>query len=123
MNTNNKEIVVLFEVTPTEDGKKRYLELAAMLKPLLADFDGFISAERFVSLTDGDKLLSMNIWRDEEALSRWRNLIKHRMSQMEGREKLFKDYTIRVAHVVRRYGMTDRLDAPEDSRKYFNDGK
>ena len=123
MNTNNKEIVVLFEVTPTKDGKSRYLELAAMLKPLLADFDGFISAERFVNLTCGDKLLSLSIWRDERTLIQWRNQVKHRMSQMEGREKLFKNYTIRVAHVDRKYGMTDRLEAPKNSQVYFNDEK
>ena len=30
-------IVVLFEVKPTKAGMKKYLDLAAMLKPLLAD--------------------------------------------------------------------------------------
>ncbi len=69
------KIIVLFEVTPTKDGMKRYLELAAQLKPMLAGFEGFISAERFQSLTDEGKLLSMNLWENEEAVTKWRKVI------------------------------------------------
>ena len=85
-------IVVLFEVKPTKEGMKRYLDLAAMLKPLLSGFDGFIRAERFSSLSEDGKLLSMNIWTDETAVERWRNNVEHRMSQQEGRERLFESY-------------------------------
>ena len=89
-------IVVLFEVKPTKEGMKRYLDLAAMLKPLLSGFDGFIRAERFSSLSEDGKLLSMNIWTDETAVERWRNNVEHRMSQQEGRERLFESYKITV---------------------------
>ena len=80
-------IVVLFEVKPTKEGMKRYLDLAAMLKPLLSGEEGFIRAERFSSLSEDGKLLSMNIWTDETAVERWRNNVEHRMSQQEGRER------------------------------------
>ena len=73
------KIIVLFEVTPTKDGMKRYLELAEKIKPMLAGFEGFISAERFQSLTSEGKLLSMNVWESEEAVTRWRNIVDHRM--------------------------------------------
>ena len=84
------DIIVLFEVKPTPDGMKRYLDLATALKPLLKGFEGFIRAERFSSLTEEGKLLSMNVWSDESAVERWRNMVEHRMSQQEGREKLFE---------------------------------
>ena len=77
-------IIVLFELKPTPEGRARYLELAAMLKPLLSGFEGFIRAERFESLADHSKLLSMNVWTDEAAVSRWRNTLKHRLAQREG---------------------------------------
>ena len=80
-------IIVLFEVKPTKAWMQRYLDLAASLKPLLAGFEGFIRAERFTSLNEEGKLLSMNVWTDEEAVSHWRNAMEHRMSQKEGREK------------------------------------
>lgn len=112
-------IVVLFEVKPTKEGMKRYLDLAAMLKPLLSGFDGFIRAERFSSLNEDGKLLSMNIWTDEAAVERWRNTVEHRMSQQEGREKLFESYKITVCSALREYTDTDRAEAPEDSNKYF----
>ena len=109
------EIVVLFEVKPTKEGMQRYLNLAAMLKPLLAGFEGFIRAERFTSLNEEGKLLSMNVWTDETAVKRWRNVMQHRMSQKEGREKLFESYQITVCSVIRSYSDTDRTQAPEDS--------
>lgn len=113
------EIIVLFEVKPTKEGKQRYLDLAAMLKPLLAGFEGFIRAERFISLNEEGKLLSMNVWTDETAVKRWRNLVQHRMSQKEGREKLFESYQITVCSVIRSYSDTDRAQAPEDSNAFM----
>lgn len=112
-------IVVLFEVKPTKEGMKRYLDLAAMLKPLLSGFEGFIRAERFSSMNEEGKLLSMNIWTDEAAVERWRNTVEHRMSQQEGREKLFESYKITVCSLLREYTDTDRTKAPEDSNAYF----
>lgn len=113
------EIVVLFEVKPTKEGKQRYLDLAAMLKPMLAGFEGFIRAERFSSLNEEDKLLSMNVWTDEDAVNRWRNMMEHRMSQKEGREKLFESYQITVCSVLRSYSDTDRVHAPKDSNDFI----
>lgn len=113
------KVVVLFEVKPTKEGMDRYLELAGMLKPLLSGFEGFISAERFTSINEEGKLLSMNVWKSEEAVERWRNVIKHRMCQTEGKEKLFESYKISVATVNREYTDKDRDEAPKDSNKYF----
>ena len=112
-------IIVLFEVTPTREGMKKYLDLASMLKPMLSGFEGFLRAERFSSLQEDGKLLSMNVWKDEDAVMRWRNEVKHRMSQQEGREKLFKSYRITVCEEVRSYTMEDRGQAPADSNEYF----
>lgn len=112
-------IVVLFEVKPTKAGFHKYLDLAAMLNPLLSGFDGFICAERFTSLNEEGKLLSMNVWTDEKAVERWRNVMKHRMSQKEGREKLFESYKITVCSEIRSYTDTDRAQAPQDSNSYF----
>ncbi|MCI8329980.1 MAG: antibiotic biosynthesis monooxygenase [Oscillibacter sp.] len=112
-------IIVLFEVKPTKEGMKRYLDLAAMLKPLLAGFEGFIRAERFSSLNEEGKLLSMNVWTDEAAVERWRNTVEHRISQAEGREKLFESYRITVCTPIREYSDTDREQAPADSNRYF----
>ena len=113
------EVVVLFEVKPTKEGMQRYLDLAAELKPMLAGFEGFIRAERFQSLNEEGKLLSMNVWESEEAVTRWRNTLQHRMSQAEGREKLFESYRITVCEAVRSYSDTDRAQAPADSNEYF----
>ncbi len=111
--------IVLFEVTPTDEGKKRYLELAAMLKPMLNGFDGFISAERFQSLVDERKILSMNVWNSEEAMTKWRTMTEHRMSQLEGKTKLFESYKISVTKLIREYTDKDRAAAPSDSNNYF----
>lgn len=110
-------IAVIFEVTPSADGRERYLELAAELKPLLQEIDGFLSIERFQSLTDPGKLLSLSFWRDEEAVREWRRLEAHRAAQSEGRAGVFADYRLRVAAVLRDYGMTEREQAPPDSRE------
>ena len=112
-------ILVLFEVKPAKAGMQKYLDLAAMLKPMLAGFEGFIRAERFSSLNEDGKLLSMNVWTDETAVERWRNVMQHRMSQKEGREKLFESYKITVCSEIRSYTDTERAQAPQDSDRYF----
>lgn len=112
-------IIVLFEVKPTKAGMNKYLDLAAMLKPMLNGFDGFIRAERFSSLNEEGKLLSMNVWTDEAAVERWRNVMEHRMSQKEGREKLFESYKITVCSEIRSYTDTERTQAPPDSNEYL----
>lgn len=109
-------IAVIFEVWAHEDHRQRYLDLAAALRPLLSDIDGFISIERFQSLGDPGKLLSLSYWRDEAAVAEWRRQQAHREAQGEGREGVFRDYRLCVAHVVRDYGLKDRADAPTDSR-------
>ena len=112
-------ILVSFEVKPAKAGMQKYLDLAAMLKPMLAGFEGFIRAERFSSLNEDGKLLSMNVWTDETAVERWRNVMQHRMSQKEGREKLFESYKITVCSEIRSYTDTERAQAPQDSNSYF----
>ncbi|WP_312740217.1 antibiotic biosynthesis monooxygenase [Cedecea neteri] len=109
-------IAVIFEVLPAEGHYSRYLELAAELKPLLADIDGFISIERFQSLSEPGKILSLSFWRDEAAVLHWRNQELHRSVQHQGRDSVFNDYRLRVAGVIRDYGMFDREQAPQDSR-------
>ena len=109
-------VVVIFEVFPAPGKKQEYLDLAALLRPELERIDGFISVERFASLTNENKLLSLSFWRDEEAVRRWRNLAGHREAQARGRSGVFADYRLRIASVVRDYGMTDRTEAPRDSR-------
>ena len=109
-------IAVIFEVWPSEEGRAHYLELAAQLRPLLDEVDGFISIERFGSLSDPGKLLSLSFFRDEAALAQWRQLEAHRAAQCAGRQGVFDDYRLRIAGVVRDYGMTDRKQAPADSR-------
>jgi heme-degrading monooxygenase HmoA len=110
-------IAVIFEVQPHADRKVAYLDAAASLRPLLDSIDGFLSIERFESLTTPGKVLSLSFWRDEEAVARWRNLEAHRAVQEAGRRSIFADYRLRVAHVVRDYGMNDRAEAPADSRR------
>jgi heme-degrading monooxygenase HmoA len=109
-------IAVIFEVHIAEGRQADYLEIAAELKPILEQVDGFISVERFESLTTPGKLLSLSFFRDEEAVQEWRSLAHHRNAQSKGRAGVFKDYRLKVAHVLRDYGMTDRDQAPDDSR-------
>ncbi|ATG21719.1 antibiotic biosynthesis monooxygenase [Ralstonia pickettii] len=109
-------IAVIFEVVPVPGQRDLYLNLAAHLKPLLEQVDGFISVERFQSIANPDKMLSLSFFRDEEAVRAWRNLEQHRQAQHAGRERAFADYRLRIAHVVRDYGMTERDEAPADSR-------
>ncbi len=110
-------IAVIFEVQPMEGKQAEYLSIAANLKPLLAEIDGFISVERFQSLTQPDKILSLSFFRDEEAVQQWRNLSAHRSAQQSGRSGVFADYRLRVASVMRDYGLHDRDEAPADSRE------
>ena len=109
-------IAVIFEVWPTEGRASEYFELAASLKGDLERIDGFISVERFESLTTKGKYLSLSFWRDEEAVSAWRNVEGHRRAQAKGRGGVFADYRLRIAAVVRDYGLRERSDAPRDSR-------
>jgi len=109
-------IAVIFEVWPADGHKQTYLDIAARLKPELEQIDGFLSIERFQSLTDETKLLSLSFWRDEAAVAAWRNVEHHREAQKRGREGVFRDYRLRIAGVVRDYGMTERAEAPADSR-------
>ena len=109
-------IAVIFEVEPHPDRRQAYLDAAARLKPLLETIDGFVSVERFESLTNPGKILSLSIWRDERAVARWRNLEEHRRTQAAGRKAIFAGYRLRVAQVIRDYGMDDRAQAPDDSR-------
>ncbi|MDB5721465.1 MAG: antibiotic biosynthesis monooxygenase [Alphaproteobacteria bacterium] len=109
-------IAVLFEAWPGPGEQSRYLDLAAALRPELEATDGFLSVERFESLAEPGKLLSLSFWRDEAAVARWRNTPAHRATQGKGREGVFSDYRLRIADVLRDYGMTDRAEAPPDSR-------
>jgi len=109
-------IAVIFEVWPADDKRGAYLDIAASLKPRLAEIDGFISVERFESLAEPGKLLSLSFWRDEAAVQAWRNVEQHRLAQAAGRGGIFKDYRLRIAGVIRDYGMTDRNQVPTDSR-------
>lgn len=109
-------IAIIFEVEPKNGMTEPYLEMAAKMRPLAEGIDGFISVERFQSLTTPGKLLSLSFWRDEAAVDEWRRLAEHRKAQTMGRNTFFDDYRLRVAHVLRDYGMTERAEAPEDSR-------
>jgi len=109
-------IAVIFEVWPADRRKEDYLEIAASLRADLNRIDGFVSVERFQSLTDPKKLLSLSFWRDEEAVTQWRNRSGHRESQIKGRAGIFADYRLRICSVTRDYGLTDRAEAPGDSR-------
>jgi heme-degrading monooxygenase HmoA len=109
-------IAVIFEVCPREGGAEIYLDIAAKLRPLLDEIDGFISVERFESLAAPGKYLSLSFWRDEEAIAAWRNLESHRRAQATGRAGLFHGYRLRIAHVIRDYGLEERAEAPSDSR-------
>ncbi|WP_170560611.1 antibiotic biosynthesis monooxygenase family protein [Ruegeria atlantica] len=109
-------IAVIFEVKPEDASKGDYLNIAAEMRPMLEEIDGFISVERFQSLTDPHKILSLSFFEDEDAITRWRNLAAHRGAQTKGRDGVFDDYRLRVASVIRDYGMFDRAQAPADSQ-------
>ena len=107
---------VIFEVEPAAGRQQDYLDIAAALRPELEKIDGFVSIERFSSLTRPGKILSLSFWRDEEAVKAWRNTKEHRQAQQAGRGGIFAGYRLRIAHVVRDYGLTERAEAPADSR-------
>ena len=109
-------IAVIFEVWPAQGRSEEYLELAGALRRELENIDGFISIERFESLSTPGKLLSLSFWRDETAVRTWRNLQQHRAVQARGRAGVFDDYRLRVASVIRDYGLHERAQAPDDSR-------
>ena len=110
-------IAIIFEFTPAPGRKQDYLDLAAGLGAEVKDFDGFISIERFESITHPGRFVSISWWRDEEAVRRWRNVQKHREAQKKGRGGIFSTYRLRVAQVLRDYGMQEREGAPADSVK------
>ena len=109
-------IAVIFEVWPADGQKQTYLDIAASLRSQLEKIDGFLSIERFQSLSDETKLLSLSFWRDEAAVAAWRNVEGHRAAQKRGREGVFRDYRLRIASVVRDYGLSERVEAPADSQ-------
>jgi len=110
-------IAVIFEVEPADGRKQDYLDIAAEMRPMLDGIEGFISVERFQSLTDPRKILSLSFFEDEAAVARWRTLSAHRGAQKKGRNGIFHNYRLRIASVIRDYGMFDRDEAPTDSRK------
>lgn len=110
-------IAVIFEVWPAEGRADEYFKLAGELREDLAKIDGFISVERFESISQKGKFVSLSFWRDEEAVRRWRALESHRGAQARGRGGVFADYRLRVASVIRDYGMGERDEAPADSRE------
>jgi heme-degrading monooxygenase HmoA len=109
-------IAVIFEVWPRSERKQEYLDIAAQLRPLLDEIEGFISIERFESLSEPGKILSLSFWRDEQAVEIWRKQSEHRIAQARGRTDVFENYRLRVAAVIRDYGMFEREQAPDDSR-------
>jgi heme-degrading monooxygenase HmoA len=109
---------VIFEVYPTKEGKEEYLKIASTLKEFLQNRKGFISIERFQSLIDENKLLSLSFWENEESIEIWRNLFEHRIAQDRGNGGIFQDYRIRVAKVQRDYTKENRTQAPKDSNEY-----
>lgn len=110
-------LAVIFEFIPAGDKTEEYMEIAAELRQHLKDIDGFISIERFTSLTDEGKILSLSFWRDEASIKKWRNLEVHRSAQQKGRSGIFSNYRLRVCEVVRDYSMEDREETPADSKE------
>lgn len=111
-------VAVIFEVIPREGKRDEYLDIAAMLKPELGNIEGFISIERFQSLINPEKILSLSFWENEESIRQWRNLEMHRAAQEKGRATVFADYRLRVADVKRDYGMSERKQVPQDSAEF-----
>ena len=109
---------VIFEIWTTKNGKDEYLQIASKLKDFLQNREGFISIERFQSLSDENKLLSLSFWEDEKSIEIWRNMFEHRIAQDKGNASVFKDYRIRVANVLRDYTKEKREQAPKDSNEH-----
>jgi len=120
MEIKQNDIAVIFEVEPANWQKQEYLDIATRLVPELEKIKGFISIERFQSIHNPDKILSLSFWENEEAIKQWRNLETHRNAQTKGRESIFKDYRIGIVHTVRDYGMSVRNEAPSDSKSFHN---
>jgi heme-degrading monooxygenase HmoA len=110
-------IAVIFEAVPAQGKWDEYLDIAARLRPELDKIEGFISIERFQSIADPGKVLSLSFWKDEESIGRWRTLELHRDAQKAGRSSIFGDYRLRIAFVQRDYGKHDREQAPGDSQQ------
>ncbi len=115
----SQQVAVIFEVKPKSTGKDEYLRIAQALKEQLQQAQGLISAERFSSLVEEGKLLSLSIWQDMESVNQWRNQLQHRMGQEKGYRELFERYTIRVALIQREYSITKRAQAPTDSNQHL----
>ena len=113
-------IAVIFEFTPAQGRFPEYMDLVGTLKADLDKADGFISLERFESITTRGKFVSLQFWRDEEAVRKWRNVQKHREAQAKGRAGIFKSYRLRIASVVRDYTMDERAQVPADSLSFHN---
>ena len=109
-------IAVIFEVVLADGRKEDYLSVASEIRGTLEGIDGFISVERFQSLSDPDKILSLSFFRDEDAVKAWRETEVHRKAQSLGRNAYFSDYRLRIATIIRDYGMESRDEAPADSR-------
>ena len=112
-------IGVIFEVWPAEGRRQEYLDIAAALRPLLDQIDGFISIERFESLYEPGKILSLSFFRDEEAVATWRALEQHRSAQAMGRAGIFRYYRLRIAGVIRDYGMFNRNRSLQTARNFI----
>ncbi len=119
--TPSAQVVVIFEVKPTAAGKARYLQIASELRDLIMQTPGIVSFERFTSLSNEGKMLSLSYWADEPSVQQWRNTMAHRMAQQAGFAELFAEYRIRVAHIARDYSMTERGEAPADSNAFLLD--
>ena len=113
-------IAVIFEFEPNSNKLDSYWDIAKNLATELESVDGFISIERFQSVTHPEKFLSLSIWRDEEAITKWRTKSSHRKAQSAGRAELFNDYRLRVAGVIRDYGKFDRDQVPSDSKQFHD---
>ncbi|MEJ6388924.1 antibiotic biosynthesis monooxygenase family protein [Gymnodinialimonas ulvae] len=109
-------IAVIFEVHPKTERRDEYFDIAAEMRPMIDEVEGFISVERFQSLMDPTKILSLSFFEDEDAIARWRTLAAHRRAQSKGRGGIFDNYRLRIASVIRDYGMFERDEAPADSR-------
>ncbi|MFV2032700.1 MAG: antibiotic biosynthesis monooxygenase [Gammaproteobacteria bacterium] len=114
-------IAVIFELEPKAGEEDTYFSIAAELKPLVEQADGLLSLERFQSLGNPQKFLSLSFWRDEDAVTAWRNNFDHRAAQKRGRAQVFQNYRLRVASVIRDYGLLEREQAPEDLGPYNGD--
>lgn len=120
MATKQHTIAVIFEAVPDNGKKQEYLDMAAKLGAELEKIKGFISIERFQSIYNPEKILSLSFWENEKAVKQWRNLDAHRRAQAMGRESTFQDYHIRIAQVIRDYGIHKREEAPSDSKSFHS---